>query len=117
MSRYTVRTDNIPAQLRKRFFVAWINDADYPGDDPKEGPACSWHTNLADATRMCRALNAEPALYRALQDFVDRWYGFPAFRRKPTHQEIDAHMLKAREALDLARTGGMTPAKSQEKSA
>lgn len=108
MSRYTVRTDGIPVVLKDRCFVAWIHDAQHP-DDPVEGCSCGWYQDWSDADRVCRALNAEPTLYRVLQDFVDRWFGFPNFTRKPTHQEIEAHVTKARAALDLARTGGMTP--------
>lgn len=108
MSRYTVKTD-IPIAFKAQGIVAWIHDAQHP-DDPSEGASCGWYQDRQDAVRVCRALNAEPALYRALQDFVDRWQGFPGFKRKPTHQEIDAYVFKAREALDLARTGGMTSA-------
>jgi hypothetical protein len=56
MTRYTVRTDKIPEQLRVRFFVAWINDANHP-DDPDEGASISWHMSLDDAGRVCDLLN------------------------------------------------------------
>jgi len=57
MPRYTVRTARIPEQLRVRFFVAWINDANHP-DDP-EGASVSWHMQLEDAERVCGALNRD----------------------------------------------------------
>lgn len=64
MPRYTVRTDNIPAQLKVRFFVAWVNDAQHP-DDPDNGASISWHMSYEDARDVCAALNAnaiaEPA--------------------------------------------------------
>lgn len=74
MARYTVREDKIPPQLRARFFRAWINDAKHP-DDPTEGASCAWFTDLADAHRVCDALNVSDRITRAqieTDKFIER---------------------------------------------
>lgn len=97
MTRYTVKTDSIPPKFAALGFAAWICDAEHPDG---ESASCSWHQDEADAWRVCRALNAEPKLYRALQDFVDRWYRFP---KKPTGKELDVYIDNSRAALEWAR--------------
>lgn len=83
--RYRVNT-TVPAQLRERGFVAYVEDAQHPDGS---GPASmSWHLSVMDADRVAYAMNRNPGAGRHDTSSVECPYCHFGFAPSVVEQHI-----------------------------